>query len=148
MTTLMQDLRYAVRMLIKNPGFSVVAVLTLALGIGANTAIFTIVNAVLLNPLPGTDAAHLIQLDTVDKKTMIALGNATRLGVSFPNYQDYERQADVFSGMAAFQGTALTMSGGEKPKQFQGALVTANYFDVLGVSAVMGRTFRPDEDKH
>jgi putative ABC transport system permease protein len=143
-----QDLKYGLRMLVKNPGFTVVAVLTLALGIGANTAIFTIVNAVLLNPLPVADAAHLVQLDTVDKKTMIALGNATRLGISFPNFQDYARQADVFSGVAAFQGTGLTLSGGEKPKQFEGALVTANYFDVLGVHAVVGRTFRPDEDQH
>ena len=148
MTALIQDLKYCLRVLVKNPGFTVVAVLTLALGIGANTAIFTIVNAVLLNPLPVTDPAHLVQLDTVDKKTMVALGNATRLGVSFPNYQDYQRQADVFSDLAAFQGTGLTMSGGEKPKLFQGALVTADYFDVLGVRAVMGRTFHPDEDKH
>jgi len=148
MSTLIQDLKYGLRMLAKNPGFTVLAVLTLALGIGVNTAIFTIVNAVLLNPLPVTDAAHLVQLDTIDKKTMIALGNATRLGVSFPNYDDYQRQADVFSGLAAFQGTGLTLSGGEKPKLFEGALVTANYFDVLGVRAVMGRTFRPDEDKH
>jgi len=148
MGTLLQDLKYGLRMLAKNPGFTAVAVLTLALGIGANTAIFTIVNAVLLNPLPVTDAAHLVQLDTIDKKTMVALGNATRLGISFPNYEDYQRQGDVFSGLAAFQPTALTLSGGEKPKQFQGSLVTANYFDVLGVSAVVGRTFRPDEDKH
>jgi predicted permease len=148
MTTLIQDLRYAARMLVKNPGFSIVAVLTLALGIGANTAIFTIINAVLLNPLPVTDVARLVQLDTTDKKTMVALGNATRLGVSFPNYEDYARQADVFSGVTAFQGATLTMSGGEKPKLFQASLVTSDYFDVLGVSAVAGRTFRPDEDKH
>ncbi|MGD0693447.1 MAG: ABC transporter permease [Terriglobia bacterium] len=148
MATMVQDLGYAFRVLVKNPGFTVVAVLTLALGIGADTAIFTIVNAVLLNPLPVTDAARLVQLDTVDKKTMVALGNATRLGVSFPNYEDYVQQANVFSGLAAFQGTALTLSMGEKPKLLQGSLVTANYFDVLGVSAVMGRTFRPDEDKH
>src|SRR6266571_1023066 len=148
MGTLVQDLRYGIRMLAKNPGFTVVAVLTLALGIGANTAIFTIVNAVLLNPLPVADASRLVQLDTTDKKTTVALGNATRLGISFPNYQDYARQADVFSGLAAFQPTGLTLSGGEKPKLFQGYLVTANYFDVLGVNAMLGRTFRPDEDKH
>jgi len=148
MATLIQDLRYALRMLVKNRGFTIVAVLTLALGIGANTAIFTIVNAVLLNPLPVTDAARLFELDTTDKKTTVALGNATRLGISYPNYEDFAKQADVFSGVTAFQGTGLTMSGGEKPKLLQGALVTANYFEVLGVPAVMGRTFRPDEDKH
>ena len=148
MTTLLQDLRYGIRMLAKNPGFTVVAVLTLALGIGANTAIFTIVNAVLLNPLPVADASRLVQLDTTDKKTTVALGNATRLGISFPNYEDYARQASVFSGLAAFQPTGLTLSGGEKPKLFQRYLVTANYFDVLGVNAMLGRTFRPDEDQH
>ena len=148
MTTLLQDLRYGIRMLAKNPGFTAVAILTLALGIGANTAIFTIVNAVLLNPLPVADASRLVQLDTTDKKTTVALGNATRLGISFPNYEDYARQASVFSGLAAFQPTGLTLSGGEKPKLFQGYLVTANYFDVLGVNAMLGRTFRPDEDQH
>jgi predicted permease len=149
MTNFLQDVKYGLRVLIKSPGFTIVAVLTLALGIGANTAIFTIVNAVLLNPLPVTDAFRLVQLDTTDKKTMVALGNATRLGISFPNYQDYAQQANVFSGLAAFTGPfPLTMSGGEKPKQYQGALVTSNYFEVLGVSALLGRTFRPEEDQH
>ena len=135
-------------MLARNPGFTTVAVLTLALGVGANTAIFTIVNAVLLNPLPVTDAARLFELDTTDRKTTVALGNATRLGMSVRNYEDFARQADVFSGITGFTGIALTKSGGEKPKLYQGSLVTANYFDVLGVRAVLGRTFWPDEDKH
>lgn len=148
MGALLQDIKYGLRMLGKNPGFAAVAILTLALGIGANTAIFTIVNAVLLNPLPVKDISRLVQLDTTDKKTMIAFGNATRLGVSFPNYQDYVRQASVFSGLAAFAGpTALTLSGRGEPKQFQGMLVTANYFDVLGVPPALGRTFAPDEDQ-
>jgi putative ABC transport system permease protein len=148
MGTLLQDVRFALRMLARNPGFTVVAVLTLALGIGANTAIFTIVNAVLLNPLPVTDAARLFELDTTDRKTTVALGNATRLGMSVLNYEDFARQADVFSGITGFIGVRLTRSGGEKPTRYQGSLVTANYFDVLGVRAVLGRTFWPDEDKH
>src|SRR5690242_1404182 len=112
MTTFIQDLKYGLRMMAKNAGFTLVAVLTLGLGIGANTAIFTIFNAVLLNPLPVKDAARLVELDTTDKKTLVALGNATRLGISFPNYQDYARQAGVFSGLAAFTGPLpLTLSG-------------------------------------
>ncbi|HEV2352348.1 MAG TPA: ABC transporter permease [Terriglobia bacterium] len=149
MKNFLQDLKYGLRMLAKSPAFTVVAVLTLGLGIGANTAIFTIFNAVLLNPLPVKDASRLFELDTTDKKTLLALGNTTKLGVSFPNYQDYAQQASVFSGLAAFSGPLpLTLSGGEKPKQYQGSLVTANYFDVLGVHALLGRTFRPDEDQH
>ncbi len=148
MRTLLQDLKFGIRMLMKNPAFTLVAVLTLALGIGVNTAIFTIVNAVLLNPLPVNDFARLVQLDTVDQKTTVALRNFNRLGVSYPNFEDYEHQQDVFTGMAAFQGIGLTLGGGEKPRQFQGTLVTANYFDVLGIRAVVGRTFHPDEDQH
>jgi putative ABC transport system permease protein len=148
MNTLMQDLKYSLRMLVKNPGFTLVAVLSLALGIGANTSIFTIVNAVLLNPLPVKDVPRLVQLDTTDKKTLVTAANFTKLGLSFPNYRDYAQQADVFSGFAAFQPTALTLSGrGPVPKQFQGFLATANYFDALGVPAEIGRTFLPDEDK-
>ncbi len=147
MSTLIQDLRYGVRMLGKNPGFTAVAALTLALGIGANTAIFTIVDAILLNPLPVKEASRLVQLDTTDKKTFVALGNATRLGVSFPNFQDYARSADVFSGIAAFQFAPLTLSRRGEPRQIPGTLVTANYFDVLGVPAALGRTFNPNEDQ-
>ncbi|HET7840662.1 MAG TPA: ABC transporter permease, partial [Terriglobia bacterium] len=148
MHTLAQDLKYSLRMLVKNPGFTLVAVLSLALGIGANTSIFTIVNAVLLNPLPVKEVPRLVQLDTTDKKTLVTAANFTKLGLSFPNYRDYAQQVDPFAGLAAFQPTGLTLSGrGPEPKQFQGFLVTANYFDVLGVPAEVGRTFLPDEDK-
>ena len=147
MSTMIQDLRYGLRMLLKNPGFAAVAVITLALGIGANTTIFTVINAVLLHPLPVKDVARLVELDTTDKKTTVTFANATRLGVSFPNYRDYARERDPFSGLAAFQLTVLTLSGRDEPKQFQGMLVTAYYFDVLGVPAAVGRTFQPDEDK-
>jgi putative ABC transport system permease protein len=148
MGALLQDVRYGLRMLGKNPGFAAVAVVTLALGIGANTAIFTLVNAVLLNPLPVKDVSRLVELDTTDKKTFLALGNATHLGVSFANYRDYARQASVFTGLAAFAGPLeLTLSGRGEPKQVQGSMVTANYFDLLGVPAALGRTFTPDEDQ-
>jgi predicted permease len=147
METLGQDIRYALRMILKNPGFSAIAVLSLALGIGANTTIFTVVNAILLNPLPVKDISRLVQMDTVDTKTMVTQANATKMGMSYPNFQDYERQNQVFTGLTCISGSPLTWSGGAEPKQITGLLVSANYFDVLGVQPSVGRFFFPDEDK-
>jgi predicted permease len=144
--TLMQDLRYGARMLRRSPGFSAVAVLSLALGIGANTTIFTVVNAILLNPLPVRDASRLVELDTVDAKTMVTQANTTKLGMSFPNFQDYQRQNEVLTGLAVWTPVPLTWSGGSEPKQVLGELVSASYFDVLGVNPATGRFFFPDED--
>lgn len=147
MQTLLQDARFAVRMLVKNPGFSAIAILSLALGIGANTTIFTVVNAILLHPLPVKDISRLVELDTVDSKTQVTVANATKLGMSNPNYQDYARENQVFSGLACFTGPLpFTWSGGEEPKQLFGQLVSANYFDVLGLRPVLGRFFLSDED--
>src|SRR5215472_2745828 len=147
MQTLRQDIRYALRMLIKNPGFSAIAILSLALGIGANTTIFTIVNAVLLHPLPVKDISHLAQLDTVDTKTQVTAANVSKLGMSYPNCQDYVKQNQVFGGLVCVVGPLpLTWSGGTEPKQVLGQMVTANYFDVLGLTPVLGRFFLPDED--
>ena len=145
--TLLQDIRYGARLLAKNPGFSFIAILSLALGIGANTTIFTVVNAVLLNPLPVRDVSRLVELDTVDSKTMVTQARATKIGMSFPNVQDYQRQNQVLTGLSAVAPIQLTLSGGAEPKQVQGQLVSANYFDVLGVPPHLGRTFLPDEDK-
>jgi putative ABC transport system permease protein len=147
METLGQDIRYALRMILKNPAFSAIAMLSLALGIGANTTIFTVVNAVLLNPLPVRDISRLVQMDTVDTKTMVTQANATKLGMSYPNFQDYEKENQVFTGLTCISGGPLTLSGGAEPKQIQGQLVSANYFDVLGVQPSVGRFFLPDEDK-
>ena len=149
MGTLLQDIRHGLRVLRKSPGFTAVAVLSLALGIGANTTIFTAVNAVLLNPLPVKDASRLVEVDTIDSKTQVTAANFNKLGLSYLNYKDYREQNDVFSGILnAVVPTALTLSNptGE-PRQVTGLLVSANYFDVLGVPPALGRTFLPDEDQ-
>jgi predicted permease len=147
METLWQDLRYAVRMLLKNPGFSVIAVVSLALGIGANTAIFTVVNAVLLKSLPVKDISRLVEVDTVDTKTTVTTANLEKLGISYPNFQDFSREQKRFSGLSCFYGPfPLTWSGGAEPRQVFGQIVSANYFDVLGLRPVVGRFFLSDED--
>ena len=147
METLWQDIRYAVRILIKNPGFSAIAILSLALGIGANTTIFTVVNAILLHPLPVKDISRLVEVDTVDTKTLVTTANTTKLPMSYPNCQDYAKENQVFSGLSCIVGPLpLTWSGGAEPKQVLGQMVTANYFNVLGLTPVRGRFFLPDED--
>ena len=145
--TLWQDIRYALRLLAKNPGFSAVAVLSLALGIGANTTIFTVVNAILLNPLPVKGIARLVQIDTIDSKTLVTAANATKLGMSYPNFQDYARDNQVFSQLGCFVGPLpLTWSGESEPKQLFGQMVSANYFAILGLRPASGRFFFADED--
>ena len=144
-----QDVRHGARVLRKSPSFSVVAVLSLALGIGANTTIFTVVNAILLHPLPVKDISHVVELDSIDNKTNLGFANgtnATKLGLSFSNCQDYQKQNEVFTGATCFIPTPLTWSGGVEPRQVTGQLVSADYFDVLGLQPAAGRFFLPDED--
>jgi putative ABC transport system permease protein len=146
MGKLWQDIRYGARMLVKNPGVSAIAIISLALGIGANTTIFTVVNAILLNPLPVKDVSRLVEIDTTDTKTRVAAANFPKLGISYPNCRDYARENQVFDGVVCLTQLPLTWSGGTEPKQVAGQLVTANYFRVLGLRPAVGRFFFPDED--
>jgi len=141
-----KDLRFGVRMLLKNRGFSAVAVISLALGFGLNTTIFTVVNAILLNPLPVRDVSRLVELDTVDTKTKVTQSNFAKLGMSFPNFEDYRRQNEVLTDVVAWLALPVTWSGGAEPRQVQASLVSANYFDVLGLVPAAGRFFFNDED--
>ena len=147
MGSIWRDLKYGFRTLARSPGFTIVAVLSLALGIGANTAIFTLTNAVFLNPLPVQDPGRVIQLFTVDHATTTTIANFQRTPMSFLNYKDFRDQNNVFSGLAAYILTGVTLTGHGDPKPETGVLVSANYFAVLGVKPALGRTFFPDEDR-
>ena len=134
-------------MLRKNPGFSAIAILSLALGIGANAAIFTVVNAVLLKPLPVKDISRLLEVDTIDTKTLVTAANVVKLGISYPNFQDFAREQQHFSELSCFVGPLpVTWSGGVEPRQVSAQMVSAKFFDVLGLRPAVWRFFLPDED--
>jgi putative ABC transport system permease protein len=134
----MQTLRFAFRMLVKNPGVTVVAVITLALGIGANTAIFSVVNGVLLKPLPYKDPERLVAL-------WENVPDHGKWRASPANFFDWKNQNTSFEGMAAYGGSAATLTGQGEPEQLLGSSVSAGYFDVLGVQPMLGRAFVSDE---
>lgn len=139
-----QDVRFAFRMLAKSPAFTTVAVLSLALGIGANTTIFTIVNAVFLDPLPVDEAARVVNVYTTDEK----LGGPNAMSpMSYLNFEDLRNQNDVVTSLAAFAALPATMMISDVPEQVITNITTANYFDVLAVRPLLGRTFLPDEDR-
>jgi predicted permease len=143
-----QDLRGGLRMLKKSPGFTFVAVLSLALGIGANTAIFTIINAVFLHPLPVEEPSRLAEVFTRDTLTVDANTNFQLTGTSLPNYEDYRDQNTVFSGLALVTfPLPLNWGGQAEPQQLNASLASGNFFDVLGVKPYRGRTFIADGDK-
>ena len=139
---MLNDLRYAFRQLTKNPGFTAVAVLTLALGIGATTAIFSVVYAVLLRPLPYREPERLVQL----YETGLRAGGS-RDWVSFPNFLDWRRQNQVFEEVAAYRYWPITVAGEGTPETLLGLQVTSGLFSVLGVHPSLGRTFLPEEDQ-
>ncbi len=137
--TLLYDIRFGTRMLAKNPGFTIVAVLTLALGIGANTAIFSVVKAVLLRGLPFKDPAHLVRVNE-------SVAKGGRSPVAYPNYLDWRAQNTVFEEMAAFGDCEMILNGKDKSDRLDCEQVSDTYFPLLGVSAVLGRTFTPEEN--
>jgi predicted permease len=146
MLTFFQDLRFGARLLAKSPGFTVVAALSLALGIGANTTIFTLVNAVLLHPLPVEDPSQLVSVFATDERNRDAAGFGF-LQLSPANFKDLRDKNDVFTDMTSHQGIPMSISGGTgEPQQVFGEIVSGNYFTVLGARPLIGRGFLPDED--
>ncbi len=134
-----QDLRYALRALAKNPGFAAVSILTLALGIGANTAIFSVINAVLLRPLPFNNPEQLCIITE-------SLPVAPVVGPSYENFQDFRDRAKSFSSVSATRITTLTLTGAGEPERLAAQMTSASMFPLLGVNARLGRTFAPEED--
>ena len=136
----MQDLKYGFRMLVKSPGFSFVAILSLALGIGANTAIFSLINAVLLRPLPVTDPQTLVLVSTTDQR------NPGNLPLSHLNFKDLRAQNAVFTDMASLTFNQVNYSHGQESEQIPVQIVTANFFSLLGAEPSPGRGFRAEEE--
>ncbi len=136
MQTVWQDLKFAARMLRKNPGFTAVAVLTLALGIGANTAIFSVINTVLLKPLPYADASRLIQVS----QTVIQ-SQTPGLALSFTKYEQIRQQSQTLESMAAYYTLTSSLVTNQEPESVQAGKVSEDFFRVLGASPALGRTF-------
>jgi putative ABC transport system permease protein len=145
MSGFIQDIRYALRQLRKNPGFTAVAVVTLALGIGANTAIFSVVNGVLLRPLAFKDPARLVRVwHTPPAKSFPGM---TTFSVSAANYLDWRSENHVFDNMAIFTYHGFTLTGSDKPEQVDAGAVSASFFPTLGVEPMLGRVFSAEEDQ-
>src|SRR5437016_13384298 len=140
MNTLWQDIRYAVRMMGKNLGVTAIVVVVLALGIGANAAIFSVVNAALLRPLPYADPDKLVRLSEDSP-------NVPQMSISYPNFLDWREQNKVFSGIAAMQFRSLNLTGTAEPERLAGRGVLAEVFNVLGVKPALGRSFAAEEDR-
>ncbi len=137
---MIQDLRYGARMLWKNPGFTIVAVVTLALGIGANAALFSVVNGVLLNPLPFPQPDQLVSLHR-------SMPNFEIATIPYPNFRDWQRENRMFSAMAISRGTDFSLTGSGEAERVSGQFVSADFFSVLGVKPQPGRTFATGEDE-
>ncbi len=139
MNTFLQDVRYALRMLAKSPGFMAIAILTLALGIGANSALFSVVNGVLLNPLPYPNPQ---QLASVYSRTT----QFSHSSISYPNFLDWQRENGTFAAMAAYRGDEFNLTGSGEPERLRAEMVSADFFPILAVKPVLGRLFSAQDD--
>ena len=148
MSQLMQDVKYALRMLAKAPGFTAIAVLTLALGIGANTAIFTVVYAALLRPLPYAQSSRLITISETRSRDSAGGDEAKRfwIPVSYPDFQDWTKQSKSFAALTGYGGDGFLFNGEGEPQFLDGAQVSTNFFSTLGVKPFLGRDFAAGED--
>src|SRR5215470_10829026 len=142
MESLWQDLRQGARSLFKQPTFMIVAVITLALGVGANTAIFSVVHAVLLQSLPYHDADRLVTVWEHNRRS----GNAQNV-INMGNFFDWKEQNRVFEDMAAFADISSNLTDGGEPEEIPSQIATTNLFNILGVTPILGRTFNPDDGK-
>lgn len=142
METLLQDMKFGLRMLLKSPSMSIVATIALALGIGANTAIFSVVNAVLLRPLPFPNPDALVAVFETNQRRGTVRGSH-----SYPNFFDIRSQNTVFERIATYRTSDFIMTGRGEPARLPGAVMTADLFPLLGIAPSLGRTFLPDEDK-
>ena len=142
METLWQDLRYGLRGLRRRPGFAAAAVRSLALGIGANTAVFSLVQAVLLRPLPFHEPERLVMV-----WEEASFAGFPRNTPAPANYADWKAQNQVFDGMAALSWADFNLTGDGEPEKVSAHAVTADFFPLLGVNPALGRTFRPEEDR-
>ena len=135
-----QDVRYGLRVLRKNPGFTAVAVLTLALGIGANSALFSVVNGVLMNPLPFPNPHELVALYS-------RTGTFEQRSISYPNFLDWQKDNHSFASLAAFRSDDFNMTGVGEPERLHAHMISAEFFPALGLTQLLGRNFRPEEDR-
>src|SRR5215831_8799944 len=140
METLLADVRHSFRVLIKSPGFTIVAILALALGIGANTAIFSVIDRVLLAPLPFPDSERIMRVER-------HYPNGSTSSVSIPKFMAW-RKSQAFASIAAydFGSVSLNLGTGDRPNPVNGMHATADFFKVFGVTPILGRTFSPEED--
>jgi predicted permease len=140
MTSFLQDIRFGLRVLAKNPGFTAIAILTLALGIGANTALFSVVNGVLLNPLPFPNPDELVAVYTKSP-------NFQESSISYPNFLDWQKDNHSFASLSAFRSDDFNLTGAGEPQRVHIHMISAEFFPALGLPPLLGRTFRPEEDK-